>query len=158
MPAHLTAKELGHAMKSDGSLVTEVDLFSNDKADTLAKKGVEYHRVSGSEVQRWESLSRRIRGRAMWIGRVMAVGGVLAIQVPIATAKALPRMAGLTRTTTALDLFLRTHANLYGLPDLEPLRESLTAAGFGEVGEVNILPGGSVRYVWGRKNALDERS
>lgn len=87
--------------------------------------------------------------------RKLAVGGVIAIQVPIATSQFLPRVAGLTRTTTALDLFLRSHANLYGLPDLAPLQDTLREAGFGDIGEVNILPGGSFRYVWARKSALD---
>ena len=82
--------------------------------------------------------------------RYLANGGVLTIQVPVATAKTLPRLAGFTRNTTAFDLFLRAHANLYGLPDLEPLHATLREVGFSSVGEANIVPGGAARYVWAR--------
>ena len=80
----------------------------------------------------------------------LSKGGVLAIQTPIATAHVLPRLAGLTRTTTAFDLFVRTHRNLYGLPDVVPLRAMLREVGFASIGETNIIPGGSVRYLWAR--------
>ena len=42
MPAHLKVADLKHAIatNSDGSLVTEVDVATNDLADRLAKKAV----------------------------------------------------------------------------------------------------------------------
>ena len=61
MPAHLTKKELGQATKSDGSCVTSVDLAANDRADALAKKGVEFHRVLSSDVDRWVDLGERVK-------------------------------------------------------------------------------------------------
>ena len=80
----------------------------------------------------------------------LSKGGVLAIQTPIATAQILPRLAGLAKTTTAFDLFVRSHSNLYGLPDVAPLHALLREVGFSSIGETNIIPGGSVRYLWAR--------
>ena len=77
-------------------------------------------------------------------------GGVLAIQTPIATTQVLAQLAGLTRTTTAFDLFAHSHRNLYGLPDVVPLHALLREVGFTSIGEINIIPGGSVRYLWAR--------
>ena len=48
-----------------------------------------------------------------------------------------------------IDLVLRTHRNLYGLPAVEELHEALREAGFAQTGEVQILAGGAVRFVWG---------
>ena len=62
----------------------------------------------------------------------------------------LPRLAGLTKTTTAFDLFARSHSNLYGLSDVAPLHQLLREVGFASIGETNIIPGGSVRYLWAR--------
>ena len=39
MPAHPTQKEIGIARRSDGELVTLLDLRGNTMADNLAKKG-----------------------------------------------------------------------------------------------------------------------
>lgn len=78
----------------------------------------------------------------------LSKGGVLAIQTPIATARALARLTGLTKTTTVFDLVVRTHSNLYGLPDVDPLHTLLREVGFATIGETNIIPGGSVRYLW----------
>jgi len=80
----------------------------------------------------------------------LSAGGVLAIQTQIATANALPRFAGLTKTTTVFDLFARSRSNLYGLSDVVPLHQLLRDVGFASIGETNIIPGGSVRYVWAR--------
>ena len=57
MPAHLKSADLKHAMatKSDGSLVTKVDVMTNDLADRLAKQTVEAHRVPQGEVQSWKA-------------------------------------------------------------------------------------------------------
>ena len=68
MPAHLTHKELGHALRSDGQLVTSIDLQGNDMADTLAKLGAELHRVTPSDVKIWRQAYEEIYRRARWIG------------------------------------------------------------------------------------------
>lgn len=81
------------------------------------------------------------------LGR-LAPGGVLAIQVPIAERGAAARAIGATASITAFDLFLRAHSNLYGLPDVAPLRAALAREGFADTGDTSILPG--ARYIWGR--------
>ncbi len=47
------------------------------------------------------------------------------------------------------DLYLRSHRNLFGLPDPEQLRGLLVECGFRETGIVPITAGGSLVYVWG---------
>ena len=68
MPAHLTAKEIGIATRSDGEAVTEVDLRGNALVDSLAKAGAQTHRVPETEVLMWEDLHTRVVDRAVWIG------------------------------------------------------------------------------------------
>ena len=70
MPSHLTLDDLKLQMakKSDGSLVNEQDLEANGLADTLAKRAVEYHRVSRAEVRMWAEKMERTKTRAKWIG------------------------------------------------------------------------------------------
>ena len=70
MPSHLTLEDLDLQMarKSDGTLVTKQDLEANDLADKLAKKGVEYHRVSRAEMRHWALKIERAKDRARWIG------------------------------------------------------------------------------------------
>ena len=70
MPSHLTEAdlELQMAFKSDGSLVNRQDLGANGLADTLAKKGVEFHRVASSDVKIWADQMERTKDRAKWIG------------------------------------------------------------------------------------------
>ena len=65
MPAHLVEADLQHGMarKSDGSLVDLTDLGANDLADTLAKKGVEQHRVPASEVSEWKACFAKTKKR-----------------------------------------------------------------------------------------------
>ena len=72
MPAHLTKADLalGTATKSDGSLVTSIDVWANDVADKLAKLGAEHHRVPAEEVRRWKEAYRATYARAKWIGTV----------------------------------------------------------------------------------------
>lgn len=77
-------------------------------------------------------------------------GGVAAIQYPARVEHPLARAFGLGETSATFDLFLRAHANLYGLPDTAEVHEQLRAAGFGDVGDVAILPGGAAVFVWGR--------
>lgn len=76
--------------------------------------------------------------------------GVLAILIPVLTRHILARAAGLTEVVAAFDLFLRTHRNLHGLPDLAGLRAALKGVGFGSVGETSVLPGGALVYLWAR--------
>ena len=68
MPAHPTQKEVGIARRSDGELVTLLDLRGNTLADMLAKQGADTHRVPASEVARWKSLHSEVAERAIWIG------------------------------------------------------------------------------------------
>jgi len=98
------------------------------------------HYFGGAERRR---LFERILGQ-------LAPGGVLAIQTPVVQEDALSRAMGLAATLASFDLFLRAHRNLYGLPEPEALRAALTEIGFQEVGEVPIVPGGALRYVWAR--------
>ena len=70
MPAHLTKTDLalGTATKSDGSLVSAMDLMAKNVADRLAKLGVEHHRVPQEEVRRWKKAVEAAKARAKWIG------------------------------------------------------------------------------------------
>lgn len=85
-------------------------------------------------------------------------GGVLAIQTGVAESSAVSRLLGVDAGMALFDLFLRSHANLYGLPDLDALHQRLRAAGFAATGEIPILPGGSSRYVWARLPGEDAGS
>lgn len=89
------------------------------------------------------ALFRRLRSR-------LVPGGVLALQTPVHTRGPLARWLGLAASSATFDLFLRTFRNLYGLPDLPQLHQMLRDTGFGETGEVSIMPGGGQRYVWAR--------
>jgi SAM-dependent methyltransferase len=82
-----------------------------------------------------------------------APGGVLAIQTGVLESGLLSRFLGTDAGMAVFDLFLRTHGNLHGLPDLPALHAELERAGFARTGEVSILPGGSARYVWARSAA-----
>ena len=72
MPSHLTKKDLlrGTAKKSDGSVVALQDVKMNESADTLAKKGVEQHRVTPSDVKIWKAKMEQVEQRAKSIGVV----------------------------------------------------------------------------------------
>jgi len=76
--------------------------------------------------------------------------GVFALQTPIATAGRITRALGGDQTTATFDLFLRAHRNLHGLPDPDELFSDLREAGFEEMGQISIVPGGSLRYFWAR--------
>jgi trans-aconitate methyltransferase len=80
----------------------------------------------------------------------LAPGGVVAIQAPVHTSGRLARLFGAAAASATFDLLLRTHRNLYGVPDLETLHAELLDAGCAETGEVSIVPGGGQRYVWGK--------
>ena len=77
-------------------------------------------------------------------------GGVLAIQTGVVESGPIARLLGTGAGMAIFDLFLRTHANLYGLPNLAVLYERMKQAGFEQTGEVPVLPGGSARYIWAR--------
>jgi len=77
-------------------------------------------------------------------------GGVLALQTPILAQSWISRATGFEAHAASLDLFLRAHGNLSGLPDPGALQAVLREVGFGEVGEVSIVPGGSLRTIWAR--------
>ena len=85
------------------------------------------------------------------IAKRLAPGGVLAIQTSVVQEGAVARMSGTAASGALFDLFLRAHENLHGLPDPVDLQVRLRAAGFARVGSVSIVPGGSLRYVWGAR-------
>lgn len=93
-----------------------------------------------------DALLRRLR-------QLLVDDGVLAIQTPCADGGALPRRLGLLAPAAAFDLFLRAHRDLHGLPSAGELHARLREAGFAEVGEVPLLPGGALQLVWGRGRA-----
>lgn len=77
-------------------------------------------------------------------------GGVLAIQTGVVDTGPVTRLLGANAGMAIFDLFLRTHANLHGLPHPKVLHDELRRAGFAATGEVAVLPGGSARYIWAR--------
>jgi SAM-dependent methyltransferase len=91
------------------------------------------------------ALFRRIREQ-------LAPGGVLAIQTAVVARDRLSRWMGTAASSAGFDLFLRAHRNLHGLPDPIELARQLREAGLGETGEVPVVPGGSTRFVWGRRD------
>ena len=80
----------------------------------------------------------------------LAGHGVFAIQTTIAAADRITRALGVDQSTATFDLVLRAHRNLHGLPDPEEVFSDLREAGFEEMGEISIGPGGSLRYLWAR--------
>ncbi len=93
---------------------------------------------------RWPALFARIAEH-------LAPGGLVAVQTPVLPDGRFARLSGMRATLASFDLFLRAHANLSGLPDPARLEAALRGAGFAQVGTQAILPGGGLRYVWGRK-------
>ncbi|HEY8492445.1 MAG TPA: class I SAM-dependent methyltransferase [Myxococcota bacterium] len=87
-------------------------------------------------------LLRRARG-------LLEEGGVVAVQTMVLTEGLLPSLLGLQAGAALFDLVLRTHRNLYGLPDVADVHHALQEAGFARTGEVQVVPGGAVRFVWG---------
>ncbi len=85
------------------------------------------------------------------IGEHLAEGGVLAIQTAVLCDAPLAQALGVHANLTSLDLYLRTHRDLHGLPVPARVEEDLREAGFDEVGQIPIAAGGAVRYVWGRR-------
>lgn len=93
-----------------------------------------------------EALFRRAAGR-------LAAGGVVAVQTPVLVEGPLADLLGLRASLALLDLVLRMNRGVFGLPDLAGLHRTLAEAGFGATGEVPVLPGGVVRYVWARASS-----
>ncbi len=82
--------------------------------------------------------------------------GVLAVQTPVASANWTARTVGSAAWAAEFDLYLLTHGNLFGLPDVETLRRDLELAGFAETGDVAIFPGGVSRFIWARRGQVGE--
>jgi len=88
------------------------------------------------------ALLRRARGR-------LDEDGVLAVQTLVLTEGLLPGLLGLQAGAALFDLLLRAHRNLHGLPAVRDVHQALRDAGFAQTGEVPVVPGGAVRFVWG---------
>lgn len=88
------------------------------------------------------ALLRRARG-------LLDETGVVAVQTLVLTEGLLPGLLGLQGGAALFDLVLRSHRNLHGLPDVAELHRALSEAGFARTGEVPVVPGGAVRFVWG---------
>ena len=69
MPAHQGDAESAARCKSDGTPLTQIDVEANDKADMLAKRGVEDHRVPYRIRREWERCLAEAKARARWIAR-----------------------------------------------------------------------------------------
>jgi SAM-dependent methyltransferase len=80
-------------------------------------------------------------------------GGVVAVQTLVLAEGLLPSLLGLQAGAALFDLVLRTHRNLHGLPDVADVHRALRDAGFARTGEVPVVPGGAVRFVWGAADA-----
>ncbi len=96
------------------------------------------------------ALLRRAKAR-------LSEGGVVAVQTLVLTEGILPSLFGLQAGAALFDLLLRTHGNLYGLPSSSEVQQALREAGFAQIGEVPVLPGGAVRFVWGATTPPPER-
>jgi SAM-dependent methyltransferase len=79
--------------------------------------------------------------------------GLVVVQTLVLTEGLLPGLLGLQGGAALFDLVLRTHRNLYGLPAVEDVHDALRTAGFAQTGEVPVLAGGAVRFVWGSAGA-----
>jgi len=75
--------------------------------------------------------------------------GVLAVQTLVLTEGLLPSLLGLQAGAALFDLLLRLHRNLHGLPAVGDVHQVLRDAGFAKTGEVPVVPGGAVVFVWG---------
>jgi len=90
--------------------------------------------------------------RVALLGRArtrLVAQGVLAVQTLVLTEGILPALFGLQAGAALFDLLLRTHRNLHGLPDANEIHQALRDAGFTSTGEVAVVPGGAIRFIWG---------
>ncbi|RIL02591.1 MAG: hypothetical protein DCC71_16225 [Proteobacteria bacterium] len=83
-------------------------------------------------------------------------GGVLAVQTLVLTEGILPSLFGLQAGAALFDLLLRSHRNLHGLPEAAEVHQALRDAGFDTTGEVAVVPGGAVRFIWGASGRVAE--
>jgi SAM-dependent methyltransferase len=102
------------------------------------------HNLHHFDEARWPALFARVAEH-------LAPGGLLAIQTPVLPDGALARLSGARAAAATLDLYLRAHSNLSGLPEPARLEAALRGAGFVEVGSHEVLRRGGLRTVWGRK-------
>jgi hypothetical protein len=68
MPAHCTARDVGVKVKGNNEGLTAIDLGSNDKADALAKKAVEEHRVPRELRRMLKRYSALVEATLRWLG------------------------------------------------------------------------------------------
>lgn len=97
------------------------------------------------------AILRRAKGR-------LEENGVLAVQTLVLTEGILPSLFGLTAGAALFDLLLRAHRNLHGLPEAAEVHAALRDAGFAATGEVSVVPGGAVRFVWGSPQAAGAKA
>ncbi len=83
----------------------------------------------------------------------LRAGGVLAIVTPVVAVNRVSRLLGLASGTAVLDLFLRSHRNLHGLPEPERVATALRRAGYTGVGRRRVTPGGTALLLYGRAPA-----
>ena len=69
MPAHTTAADIGRAVLSDGSLLSQRDRAGNEAADALAKRGAKLHRVPEPVRKR----ARLVDELATWAARSLGI-------------------------------------------------------------------------------------
>jgi len=80
----------------------------------------------------------------------LATGGIFALQTRVLVDNGVARLFGAASGNAVFDLVLRSHRNLYGLPDREDIHRSLREVGFAETGEVPITTGGPAIFIWAR--------
>ena len=98
-----------------------------------------HHNLYYFPLERWPFLFGRVMAR-------LRPAGTVVFGLPVASDGLAARASGFGRTLADFDLFLRCHSNLHGLPDPEQLRRALREAGFRDLAEVPILPGGLERF------------
>ena len=69
MPAHKTKGQAARCLMSNGEVLTETHRDANDRADVLAKKAVEVHRVRKEEYELWVQTYEETQTAAKWIAR-----------------------------------------------------------------------------------------
>lgn len=119
------------------------DFMAIDLAQSSYDLALLNHNLHYFSAEERAALFARVRG-------CLAERGVFALQTAVTVVNAVTRALGGHRGTSSFDLFLRCHGNLHRLPDPQRLVVELREAGFDEVGEVPVVPGGSLRYVWAR--------
>lgn len=70
MPAHQRVGRAGFKSLSDGTVLTTEDIRGNDRADVLAKRGVEEHGVSKTSLKELHVRKAEAKNRAVWLAEV----------------------------------------------------------------------------------------